>query len=676
MWWWRLVVLAVAISAEEEHFLDVKQIVKGTIEAVAKLPMAQQNNSIEGQKDPEDFYRLFQLPADIMTKLAADAGYLDAPQTSTAGPWIVRRKVHRSTEEEEEEDRSRGYSEEEDEEKPRKRKKHHRNDPTLISIRDILSKVDKPLSTTPLSMPLPPSPISSAESQRTIASLPIVESDTGLAHSNMQPQYAYQPVVQPDGKTYYQQVLIVPGQVMSSGAVSSLNSLSAQKSAFLQEQPLQPKSIVQADYSVTAPTFPPPINVFAKNDANAEPTRRAYPLRFVRPTSSGNAEQHSVQLPQSDPIAIPSIRATTFAPYTSTPKESLFTSKLPSGDEQRRQARVFREEATMPPRQVMKSIQESPLRIKTVDSRVEQANVDEVAEIRHLKHDEELKKALERHRLEIDPESSSSRKRKLRKSKKIKKLLKKTKYIDEEDEASSAKSTMDEFQTIRRMPETQYLHRVPSMSPATPRRHERAHASKTWKRVRFEPDDEEEPKNLQSIEEREDAEVEEVTEPPKKRRRSQKTTKLRKIRVRMEDDERDGTTSRSRKELQRQDDEAEATTATTLKRKILRLNKIKSESSRWTDDEGADHKKRKSTTRSRRVKKVRRSRRRKAARSTAANSSPLRQHCLNIRTFARQFGTTNIEEFAQEHCAFIENYYPHLTCDKRAEYITECQKHL
>ncbi|VDO59462.1 unnamed protein product [Haemonchus placei] len=556
------------------------------------------------------------------------------------------RKVHRSAEEEEDEDRSRGYSEEEDEEKPRKRKKHHKTDPTLISIRDILSKVDKPLSTTPLSMPLPPSPISSAESQRTIASLPIVESDTGLAHSNMQPQYAYQPVVQPDGKTYYQQVLIVPGQVMSSGAVSSLNSLSAQKSAFLQEQPLQPKSIVQADYSVTAPTFPPPLDVFTKNDANAEPTRRAYPLRFVRPVSSGIAEQRPVQLPQSDPIAIPSIRATTFAPYTSTPKESLYTSKLPSGDEQRRQARVFREEATAPPRQVMKSIQESPLRIKTVDSRVEQANVDDVAEIRHLKHDEELKKALERHRLEIDPESSSSRKRKLRKSKKIKKLLKKTKYVDEEDEASSAKSTMDEFQTIRRMPET------------------------------FEPDDEEEPKNLQSIEEREDAEVEEITEPPKKRRRSQKTTKLRKIRVRMEDDERDGTTSRSRKELQRQDDEAETTTATTLKRKILRLNKIKSESSRWTDDEGAEHRKRKSTTRSRRVKKVRRSRRRKAARSTAANSSPLRQHCLNIRTFARQFGTTNIEEFAQEHCAFIENYYPHLTCDKRAEYIAECQKHL
>ena len=38
--------------------------------------------------------RLFQLPADIMTKLAADAGYIDHPvreQTTTSAPWIVRR---------------------------------------------------------------------------------------------------------------------------------------------------------------------------------------------------------------------------------------------------------------------------------------------------------------------------------------------------------------------------------------------------------------------------------------------------------------------------------------------------------------------------------------------------------------------------------------------------------
>ncbi|KAK6056550.1 hypothetical protein COOONC_05945 [Cooperia oncophora] len=111
MWCWRLIVLAVAISAEEEHFLDVKQIVKGRPDlpvlfspdadvsvlyrrdkqpVMQSLPIPQQNTSAEGEKNPEDFYRLFQLPADIMTKLAEDAGYID-PRTTTSGPWIVRR---------------------------------------------------------------------------------------------------------------------------------------------------------------------------------------------------------------------------------------------------------------------------------------------------------------------------------------------------------------------------------------------------------------------------------------------------------------------------------------------------------------------------------------------------------------------------------------------------------
>ncbi|PIO73827.1 hypothetical protein TELCIR_04194 [Teladorsagia circumcincta] len=608
MWFWRLIVLAVAISAEEEHFLDVKQIVKGTIEAVAKLPIPQQNNSTEGEKNPEDFYR----------------------------------KVHRSSEDEDE-DGNQGDSREE-EEKPRKKKKHSHKDPTLISIRDIFSKVDPASTPAPLPIPMPPAPISSDVPQGTIASLPVVESDTGLAHSNVRPQYVYQPIVQPDGKTYYQQVLIVPGQVMSGGAMSSINSPSLPKSSsFVQERPLQPKNIVQADYSVSAPTFPPPVEVFQKNYVDKEPPRRAsiYPTRFVKPSSSVDGEQRAVQLPQSDPVVVPSSSASTFKLQTTTPRESLYTTKLPSDDEQRRQARVFHEEAVVPPKQVMK---ESPLRIRTVvDSRVEPASDDETMALRHLKHDEELKKALERHRLEIDP--SPPRKRKLRKTKKIKKVLKKTKYVDEEEQAPSVKPTMDEFRTmIRRMPET------------------------------FEPDDEVVSKDLESLEEKKEVD-EDVTEPPKKRRRSRKTGK-----TRMEDDRRDVSYSRSKEDSHQQDDEmvktSESTTATTFKRKILRLNKINRESYRSEDEPTVEHKPRKSRSRSRKIKKVKRVRRTKQTpKSTTANASPLRQHCLNIRTFARQFGTIDVDEFAQEHCAFIENYYPHLTCDKRSEYIAECQKY-
>ncbi|KAK6013006.1 hypothetical protein OSTOST_21788, partial [Ostertagia ostertagi] len=549
------------------------------------------------------------------------------------------RKVHRSSEDEDEDGNQNDSGEEE--EKPRKKKKHSRKDPTLISIRDIFSKVDAASTTAPLPIPMPPAPISSDVPQGTISSLPVVESDTGLAHSNVRPQYVYQPIVQPDGKTYYQQVLIVPGQVMSGGAMSSINSPSLQKSSsFVQERLLQPKNIVQADYSVSAPTFPPPVEVFQKNDVDKEPASRSsiYPSRFVRPSSSVDVGQRVAQLPQSDPVVIQSSSASTFKLQTTTPRESLYTTKLPSDEEQRRQARVFHEEAVVPPKQVMKTVQESPLRIRTVDSRVEQASDDETNALRHLKHDEELKKALERHRLEIDP--SPPRKRKLRKSRKIKKVLKKTKYVDEEEQAPSVKPTMDEFRTmIRRMPETRYLHRVPSMSPAGMRR---AHASKTWKR--FEPDDEVVSKDLESLEEKKEVD-EDFTEPPKKRRRSRKTGK-----TRMDDERRDVSYARSKEDSRQQEDEMESSTAMTFKRKILRLNKINREFYRSEDEpnvEHVEHKPRKSKSRSRKIKKVKRVRRTKATKSLTANASPLRQHCLNIRTFARQFGTIDVDEFAQ-----------------------------
>ena len=74
---------------------DQDEIFQGTIEAMQRLPEA----AIQQQKEandsstakPEDLMSLFKLPADIMTKLAVNAGYMDEPQTSTYRPWIVAR---------------------------------------------------------------------------------------------------------------------------------------------------------------------------------------------------------------------------------------------------------------------------------------------------------------------------------------------------------------------------------------------------------------------------------------------------------------------------------------------------------------------------------------------------------------------------------------------------------
>ncbi|KAH7715004.1 Protein F33D4.6 b [Aphelenchoides avenae] len=59
-----------------------------------------------------------------------------------------------------------------------------------------------------------------------------------------------------------------------------------------------------------------------------------------------------------------------------------------------------------------------------------------------------------------------------------------------------------------------------------------------------------------------------------------------------------------------------------------------------------------------------------------SHSGVTEQHCQNIRSFARQFGTLDVRAFAHNNCRFIENYYPDLKCTKVSEYMTECSKYL
>ncbi|VDM69048.1 unnamed protein product [Strongylus vulgaris] len=121
--------------------------------------------------------------------------------------------------------------------------------------------------------------------------------------------------------------------------------------------------------------------------------------------------------------------------YSSTQKESLFTTRLPSGEEQRSTARVFHEEAAPPPK--IKATQESPLRIRTIET----ATAAEIEQIRVLKRGEELREVMEQHRQEVDPQS---RKRKLRKMKKSKKLSKKSKSSDVDSAEVSSKGKSSE----------------------------------------------------------------------------------------------------------------------------------------------------------------------------------------------------------------------------------------
>ncbi|EYC21042.1 hypothetical protein Y032_0020g198 [Ancylostoma ceylanicum] len=683
MGWRALLLLAVACRAvEEEHFIDVKQIVKGrpdlpvmfspeadvsvlyqalkagTIEAVAKLPPITPNETeLDSEKKPEEFYKLFQLPADIMTKLAADAGYIDHPHTTTSAPWIVRRKVHTSSEDGESFTQ---YESEEQEEKPKKKKKYYKKDPTLIAISDLLPKMEK-TSQVPI-VPLQPAP--GTTSLTNLRTLPVVQSATDLGHSNVQPQYAYQPIVQPDGKTYYQQVLILPGQIVASkDALPRMDS-----NPFVQEKP---RTVLQADYTVAAPTFPPPVDVF-RREPMVEPTtpamrteiatrQSAYPSRYIRP--SGNVVYAQpreavsrVQVPQNDPIAIPSshrpvpqtFRAERQYVPPPPPKESLFSTKLPSGEEQRINARVFHEEAAVPPRSAMKVTQASPLRIRTIDSHIESATTAETEKMSTLKRGEELKKVMEQHRREVEP---GSRKRKLRKTKKSGKLSKKNKSLDVDstEMASSEKGAEEYRKTVRRMPQTQFLERVPILTPPAMRKRERVYASKTWKKRRYEPVDMVIPNDLESFEEK--TGVEDVTEPPRKRRKLRKSHKSKKAIVYIQNDATGIKEERQGSGMHVTEPEQDPVTSAPLKRKVLRLNRLREnpETSKMGSEE------RSVDSRSDRPKKLKRTKRVKKMKSSTSHShshmstgiSPLRQHCLNIRTFARQFGISDVEEFSR-----------------------------
>ncbi|VDO19318.1 unnamed protein product [Heligmosomoides polygyrus] len=353
-----------------------------------------------------------------------------------------------------------------------------------------------------------------------------------------------------------------------------------------------------------------------------------------------------------------------------TPRESLYTTVLPSGEEQRSSARVFHEEAFAPPKQVMRTMQASPLRIKTIDSRVEPASSAETNAIRLLRREDELKKAMERHRLEVE----QPRRRKLRKSRKSKKPSKKNKFVDEDAETPTVQATSEEFRSaIRRMPETQYMQRVPILTPSAARRHERVHASKTWKRRRMEPADEEVSKSLESFEKKADDEM--VTEPPKKRKRTRKTGKSKRTKSITEEMRNERSRERSDEELQQQRQQQEQIQQRQHDDEIVSghsasgLDELQVMERVSGDDRGAVEAQ---------VPPPAQIQRRPAG----------EEQQVERRRTAEELGNTAIqiafetiqedeeEQKNKEHCAFIENYYPDLTCEKRTEYVAECQKYL
>ncbi|KJH43332.1 hypothetical protein DICVIV_10644 [Dictyocaulus viviparus] len=457
----------------------------GTIEAMSKLPLPQNSTDPLKEKNSEEFYKLFQLPADIMTKLAADAGYIDTSYTTTSGPWIVRR---------------------------------------------ILSNVEKQLKSKPdLSMKSIPQTIVKTNPANFIP-VPIVQSATDMSYSNVKPQYVYQPIIQPDGKTYYQQFLILPGKVVSSGDADAVLRSSNDRSPFVQETLLDPKRIMQAEFSVTAPTFPPPVSTYQFSNippasstvmtTSASP--QAYHARFIKSHSSDakmafqQEAPHQLHAQHSDTSLSHDTSRKPVEEF-SHQRRSLSINKLPRSDEEEANTHIYQEYVAIPPKTFMKMTQTSPLRIRTIESHFEHTRNAETGKIHQLKRDEMTRMSVEQHIEEDKHSQSPFRDQKLRKVRKLRKVKKNIRLNDREEEMIDSVSEQH-HKDVRKMPQTRYLERLPIAVPS--KKQERTLASKTWKRKTHEPIDLLMSKDLESFEQKKDSE-DEVTDVQMKKEKEQ-----------------------------------------------------------------------------------------------------------------------------------------------------------
>ncbi|KHJ98114.1 hypothetical protein OESDEN_01905 [Oesophagostomum dentatum] len=100
-----------------------------------------------------------------------------------------------------------------------------------------------------------------------------------------------------------------------------------------------------------------------------------------------------------------------------------------------------------------------------------------------------------------------------------------------------------------------------------------------------------------------------------------------------------------RQEVQEPQQEPPVTSAP-LKRKILRLTRY-SETTEPTKSDSEERNSDSKPVRSKKLKRTKRVKKIKLQSTMSSDAVPLRAHCLNIRTFARQFGISDVDEFTR-----------------------------
>ncbi|UMM28413.1 hypothetical protein L5515_011267 [Caenorhabditis briggsae] len=628
--------LAVALS--QDHFIDVRSLVRDTIDAIKEVPeiMKSQNQtstSVEPDvstpepqkvvKAREDVYdSLLKLPADIMSQLARDAGFVSEKDMKMQPEAVAEKKKEEVERVEKKKDDEESYSfKTVDDVKAQEQKalndrptlaaKKVEDDEDIFSISKLISATgnaireaqaaqaaqqpqktqqrpqQEPMITLPPLVPLPPVPLQ----------MPALQ----MAATAAKPatEIMYRPVTK-DGKTVYEQVVVVKDV---NGSVKILPN------TLLPQLPEEPKRVeikqVKSDAAeFLAPTFPPMVNLFTDPTTTTTST-----------TTTEEPEVTSTEVPKPK--------------RKSLPRRKIHYLEKKAKDMHSRQFGAKTVQMSDPIEIQAQEEQEPINLLQKENEKVEETQVVE----------EEQEETTE----------PPKKKRKLRKSHKKEKKEKKEirtfpDLYDEQWKTQVAPSVSppseefaEQFDGVDEVQDSPKRNELAQEKPQNDTPMNDAMEQRSSKVQMFTKEQEEELLNkevrkrvMQRIRlSKAKTSTTTTTEAPTPAPEEKEEV----VKAAEEEDEEDDVIEA---EMIAEEDEEEATTTTTEA----------------------------PVTRARRIKKNKK------------RAVVTKHQCLNLRSFARQFLFDTVEEFAKEHCYFIENYYPALTCARSQIYVAKCQKWL
>ncbi|UMM28414.1 hypothetical protein L5515_011267 [Caenorhabditis briggsae] len=677
--------LAVALS--QDHFIDVRSLVRDTIDAIKEVPeiMKSQNQtstSVEPDvstpepqkvvKAREDVYdSLLKLPADIMSQLARDAGFVSEKDMKMQPEAVAEKKKEEVERVEKKKDDEESYSfKTVDDVKAQEQKalndrptlaaKKVEDDEDIFSISKLISATgnaireaqaaqaaqqpqktqqrpqQEPMITLPPLVPLPPVPLQ----------MPALQ----MAATAAKPatEIMYRPVTK-DGKTVYEQVVVVKDV---NGSVKILPN------TLLPQLPEEPKRVeikqVKSDAAeFLAPTFPPMVNLFTDPTTTTtstttteepevtstevpKPKRKSLPRRKIHYLEKKAKDMHSRQfgaktVQMSDPIEIQAQEEQ--EPINLLQKE---VSKISLTD-------LFVTNCST--LTYLTLVSQGSVRVYTIN-RKKKIRKPRIVKVEENEKVEETQVVEEEQEETTEP---PKKKRKLRKSHKKEKKEKKEirtfpDLYDEQWKTQVAPSVSppseefaEQFDGVDEVQDSPKRNELAQEKPQNDTPMNDAMEQRSSKVQMFTKEQEEELLNkevrkrvMQRIRlSKAKTSTTTTTEAPTPAPEEKEEV----VKAAEEEDEEDDVIEA---EMIAEEDEEEATTTTTEA----------------------------PVTRARRIKKNKK------------RAVVTKHQCLNLRSFARQFLFDTVEEFAKEHCYFIENYYPALTCARSQIYVAKCQKWL